>query len=146
MDGRCLLGPEVRRSDYETSTGGAASVKLGKMTPGKGGNSGVVGLLLGRPESGKTTTAIRLLHATADADPQGSIIIVDPKGDDGLRQAAIDIARKHGTTFWEWTTQRPMDPLSNVIVDPEMAVQAAVSRVMAAMDFTEEHYKGIALN
>lgn len=145
-DGRCLLGPEVRRSDLETSTGRTVSVKLGKMTPGPGGNSGVVGLLLGRPESGKTTTAIRLLHATAEADPGGRIIIVDPKGDAGLRQAGIDIARKHGTTFWEWSEDHRIDPLANPLADPKRATQAAVARVMAAMDFTEEHYKGIALN
>ncbi len=142
---RCVLGPEVNRREHEP-TGRLVTVKLGKMKPGPGGNSGVVGLILGRPESGKTTTAIRLLHATAAADPQGRIIILDPKGDAGLRQCAVDIAAEHGTQFWEWGRDTPLDPLSNTVVDPELSIQAAVSRVMGAMEFTEPHYEGVAMN
>lgn len=140
---RAILGPEVARVDHRP-TGELVSVKLGAMNPGPGGNSGVVGLLLGRPESGKTTTAIRLLQATAAADPGGAIIILDPKGDVALREAGRQIARAHQTSFWEWSQETPLDPLASTVASRELANHAAVARIMASQDFTEEYYKGVA--
>lgn len=143
--GRCVLGPHVNRRGEPLPGAEPVSVRLGRVTPGDGPNFGVVGLLQGRPGSGKTTTAIRLLFATANADPLGSIAIVDPKGDKALRDAAKAIAERHGTQFWEWSAETPLDPLASSLADPELATQAAVARVMAAMEFTEPHYESIAL-
>lgn len=141
---RAVLGPEIARADGRPM-GAIVGVRLGQMVPGPGGNSGVVGLILGRPESGKTTTAVRLLHATAAADPEGSIVIVDPKGDRALRAAAQEIAARHGTSFWEWSRESPLDPLTCAGAGMEFAVQSCVARVMASQTYSDQYYEAVSM-
>lgn len=131
----CILGPRLDAHNRETEE--VVTVRLGAP------NSGIVGLIAGKPEMGKTTSAIRVLSASAEAHPDGSLIIIDPKGDATLRAAAIGLAARHGVRFWEWSEDNPLDPLSSTMTTPHLAVPAAIERLMATDEWTEPYYENL---
>ena len=135
-DGRaCILGPRLDAHNRETEE--VVTVRLGAR------KSGIVGLIAGKPEMGKTTTAIRVLAATAEAHPTGSLIIIDPKGDETLRAAVIGLSARHQVPFWEWSEESPIDPLSSTMTSPHLAVPAAIERLMATDEWTEPFYENL---
>lgn len=120
---RALLGYEITRGGEPKTQ--VVSVPIGRL------NFGVVALLIGGPGTGKTTTAIRMLWAAAEAEPTCSILIADPKLDRALRANAEAIAKKHGMRFWEWTKETPLDPLASVSGHDSERVIDVVERLMA---------------
>lgn len=140
---RCVLGPRLDAHNRETEE--VVTVRLGAV------KSGIVGLIAGKPEMGKTTTAIRILSATAEAHMseaiehamKGSLIIVDPKGDEALRAAALGLSARHQVPFWEWSEDCPIDPLSSTLTSPHLAVPAAIERLMATDEWTEPFYENL---
>jgi hypothetical protein len=70
-----------------------------------GGFSGVHTLVVGATGSGKTVTqALIAAHAIAAGH---AAIVIDPKGDDGLRSAVKSTAELAGAAFCEWTPDGP---------------------------------------
>jgi hypothetical protein len=111
------------------SHGRAVSMALG------GGGGGTHTLVVGATGSGKTVTQA-WIAAQAIAHGMGAVI-VDPKGDRGLREAAHRAAVQAGRGFIEWTPRGPgvYNPCARGS-ETEIA-----DRVLAAERYTEPHYQ-----
>lgn len=105
--------------------------------------SGIVGLLIGKPESGKTTTAIRYLAGVIESDPNHTIVILDPKGDRALEAAGRALALRHGVPFWAWDVDTPMDPLAT---NNDQPVPAIVERLMATQEWESDYYRNVTFS
>ena len=91
-------------------------------------------LVVGATGSGKTVTQSRIA-AAAIAGGMGAVV-VDPKGDAGLREQLIAAARASGRRFLEWTPEGPSvyNPLARGS-ETEVADKA-----LGSERFTEPHY------
>jgi hypothetical protein len=116
-----LLGADCHRR--------AVSIVLG------GASGGTHTLVVGATGSGKTVTQTSI--ATQAIARGMAAVLVDPKGDRALRDAARDAARAVGRRFIEWTPQGPLvyNPCARGS-DTEIA-----DRVLAAERYTEPHYQ-----
>ncbi|HEX2015338.1 MAG TPA: type IV secretion system DNA-binding domain-containing protein [Solirubrobacteraceae bacterium] len=92
-------------------------------------------LIVGATGSGKTVSqswvALRAIERGC------GVIVVDPKGDDGLRQVLRDAARAHHRAFLEWTPEGPLayNPYGRG-TDTEIADKALAGEL-----YTEPHYQ-----
>jgi DNA helicase HerA-like ATPase len=100
-----------------------------------GAGGGTHTLVVGATGSGKTVTQA-WIAAQAIAGGMGAVL-VDPKGDHALREAARRAAREAGQRFVEWTPRGPSvyNPCARGS-DTEIA-----DRVLAAERYTEPHYQ-----
>jgi hypothetical protein len=116
---RLLLGRE--------RSGRAVSVQFGAQ-------AGRHTLVLGATGSGKTVT--QTLIAVRAIERGMGVIVVDPKGDRGMRERLVRFAARAGRPFLEWTPNGPSvyNPYARG-GDTEIA-----DRVLAGERFTEPHY------
>ena len=108
--------------------------RLGAVRIPLGGYSGVHTLVVGATGSGKTVTQAWIAaHAIAAGH---AAIVIDPKGDDALRQAVKTTAQLSGARFQEWTPEGPCvyNPYARGS-DTELA-----DKLLAGEDWTEPHY------
>jgi hypothetical protein len=98
------------------------------------GPSGCHALVVGATGSGKTVTEARL--ATEAAAQGAAVVAIDPKGDDALRAALCEAARRRGCAFLEWTPDGPLvyNPLARG-GDTEIA-----DKSIAGEHYSEPHY------
>ncbi|MGI8803512.1 MAG: type IV secretory system conjugative DNA transfer family protein [Solirubrobacteraceae bacterium] len=99
-----------------------------------GRKSGAHTLIVGATGSGKTVTKSLIVGRAIDAGHGG--VIIDPKGDDHLREEAKAAAYRNGRLFLEWTPAGPTayNPYAHGS-DSEIADKA-----LAAEAYTEPHY------
>jgi type IV secretory pathway TraG/TraD family ATPase VirD4 len=99
-----------------------------------GGRSGRHAFVAGTTGSGKTVTLERLLEQALMRGLPG--IVIDPKGDDGLRETVRGTAGRAGVPCLEWTTEGPVayNPFAHGS-DSEIADKA-----LAGERYTEPHY------
>jgi conjugal transfer pilus assembly protein TraD len=108
--------------------------RLGGVRIPMGGFSGVHTLVVGATGSGKTVTQAWIAaHAIAAGH---AAIVIDPKGDDALRQAVKTTAQLSGARFQEWTPEGPCvyNPYARGS-DTELA-----DKLLAGEDWSEPHY------
>lgn len=96
---------------------------------------GVHSLVVGATGSGKTVTMAALVQAHIAAG-QG-VIVLDPKGDAGLRRTVLAAARTAGVRFREWSPRGPgvYNPLRR-----GSATEIA-DKCLAAHEWSEPHYR-----
>jgi len=104
------------------------------LVPFGGSAGGTHTLVVGATGSGKTVTQSRIAVA-AIASGMGAVV-VDPKGDAGLREHLLGAARASGRRFLEWTPEGPnvYNPLARGS-ETEVADKA-----LGSERFTEPHY------
>jgi len=102
--------------------------------PFGGEQGGTHALLVGATVSGKTVTQAWL--AARGIDHGMGAIVIDPKGDDAMRAAVANAARRADRVFIEWTPAGPCvyNPFGRGS-DTEVA-----DKVLAGERFTEPHY------
>ncbi len=100
-----------------------------------GSTGGTHTLVVGATGAGKTVTQARL--ATEAIARRMSAVIIDPKGDRALRDAACRAAATAGASFVEWT---PTGPSAYNPCARGSATEIA-DRVLAAEHYTEPHYQ-----
>jgi hypothetical protein len=117
--GRLVVGIDVREQPV--------SIPVGYT-------SGCHTLVVGATGSGKTVSEAWIAGRLIDAG-HGAIVI-DPKGDELLREELQDAAERRDVRFLEWTPQGPLayNPYANG-TDTEIADKALSGEV-----FTEPHY------
>lgn len=99
-----------------------------------GGRSGAHTLIVGATGSGKTVTEAWIVSRAVD---QGhGAVIVDPKGDDLLREQARAAAVRAGRPFIEWTPRGP----STYNPYAHGSESEIVDKALAAESYTEPHY------
>ncbi len=99
-----------------------------------GGNGGTHTLVVGATGSGKTVTQTSIaVHAIRNG--LGAVVI-DPKGDRGMREQLHRMARLAGRPFIEWT------PNGNSVYNPYARGGASeiADKALAGERFTEPHY------
>jgi hypothetical protein len=99
-----------------------------------GGRSGSHVLIVGATGSGKTVTMAWIIARAIDAGH--GAVIVDPKGDDLLRDQARDAALRSSRPFIEWT------PFGPTIYNPYGHGEGSeiADKALAAEPFSEPHY------
>jgi type IV secretory pathway TraG/TraD family ATPase VirD4 len=104
------------------------------LVPFGGSGGGTHTLVVGATGSGKTVTQSRIAVAAIDAGM--GAVVVDPKGDAGLREQLLCAARARGRRFLEWTPEGPnlYNPLAHGS-ETEIADKA-----LGSERFTEPHY------
>ncbi len=136
-----LLARSGRRSLGRQGAGQGATLLLGHderrrrvTVPFGAGSGGTHTLVVGATGSGKTVTQARIA-VTAIAGGMGAVV-VDPKGDPGLRERLFAAAEGHGRRFLEWTPEGPntYNPLARGS-ETEIADKA-----LGSERFTEPHY------
>jgi hypothetical protein len=94
--------------------------------------------VIGAPGSGKSTTIAALLeqHVCGRHELHHGAVIIDPKGDPTIRQAARAAAEAAGTPFIEFT------PQGGVVYDVLAGgdVDRRTDKILAAEEWTEPHY------
>lgn len=99
-----------------------------------GGSSGSHTLVVGATGSGKTVTQSRIAGCLIDAG--AGAVVIDPKGDELLREQLWLAAQRGGRSFYEWTPDGPCvyNPYGHG-GDTEIADKA-----LAAEYYSEPHY------
>ncbi len=108
--------------------GGRVAIPFGEH------GSGRHTLVVGATGSGKTVT--QSLMATSAIERGMGAIVIDPKGDDGLREALERAARAAGKRFLQWT------PAGPCVYNPyEQGSETEIAdKTLAGERFTEPHY------
>jgi TraM recognition site of TraD and TraG/Bacterial protein of unknown function (DUF853) len=100
-----------------------------------GASNGVHSLIVGATGGGKTVTqaAIAQAHILAGVPA----IVVDPKGDEHLREVLIDAAARSGMPFREWS------PTGSAVYNPfERGNPTEIAdKAIAGQRWSEEHYR-----
>ncbi|HEY7961296.1 MAG TPA: helicase HerA-like domain-containing protein [Solirubrobacteraceae bacterium] len=119
--GRLTVGEDER--------GRAVSIPLG------GAGGGTHTLVLGATGSGKTVTQTWL--AVRAVERGMAVVVVDPKGDRGLRLELLQAARGGGRRFVEWTPDGPS------VYNPfaRGAAGEIADKLLAGERFSEPHYQ-----
>ena len=135
---RSLLGRRrARRARWLTPEGLAIGVTHGgrvcRVPFGLG--NGVHGLVAGATGSGKTVTQAAIAEAYIDAGL--AAIVIDPKGDDGLRSILEAAAGRNGATFRSWS------PIGPTIYNPlgRGGPTEIVDKALSAHKWSEPHYE-----
>jgi Bacterial protein of unknown function (DUF853)/TraM recognition site of TraD and TraG len=113
---------------------------LGRSSDGQnvaipfGRDAGRHTLVVGATGSGKTVT--QTLMAVSAIERGLAVIVVDPKGDRGMREGLRDAAALHGREFLEWTPGGP------AVYNPYArgGETEIADRLLAGETFTEPHY------
>jgi hypothetical protein len=104
----------------------------------RGWSSGRHTGVLGAPGSGKSTTIAALLeqHVRGWEELHHGAVIIDPKGDPTIRQAARAAAEASGAPFYEFT------PRGGLVYDVLAGgdVDRRTDKILAAEEWTEPHY------
>jgi hypothetical protein len=100
-----------------------------------GASHGVHSLIVGATGGGKTVTQAALAQAHVLAGLPA--IVVDPKGDEHLRQVLIDAAQRSGMPFREWS------PIGRAVYNPfERGNPTEIAdKAIAGQRWSEEHYR-----
>ncbi len=102
--------------------------------PFAGPGGGTHTLVVGATGSGKTVTQTTM--ATAAIERGMGVIVIDPKGDDAMRDQLARVAGVSGHTFMEWA------PAGSCVYNPYACGSDTeiADKVLAGEHFTEPHY------
>jgi conjugal transfer pilus assembly protein TraD len=127
------VGAVGRRRD-ETLAIGVDEHRRTVSVPFGGAGGGTHTLIVGATGSGKTVTQTSI--ATHAIEQGQGAIVIDPKGDDGMRERLRHMAALAGRPFVEWT------PDGHTVYNPFAHGSASeiADKALAGERFTEPHY------